>query len=346
MVLPILGALLGAGGSIGAALIGANAQSQANQWNWAANMENVRRQDKWRREAQEHADRTIKDQKLGGTDALGNRTYFKEGVGWVTELDPRQQELYDYFFNQELPSRRAQFERADTRSYADDRMANSLLAEFSRVYRENPREVEAMLYEVASRGIGDATRESTETATRQALRTGNSNVNELVSAIARQGMEARRNAAQDAKLQARDYADERYAAQRGGLAQLYRMFAAQAAQPLGASYDPSGIPGEANAMRGQMVSAAAQGNSQGFNAAQMRGGLYNPIEPDLSTANAVGAIGSSLAGLGDRVGSYNQLQDNNALLKSFLSSGGQIDIPGGGIYATMAQRLKAGGGII
>ena len=40
--------------------------------------------------------------KLGTTDAQGNRTYFKPGVGWVTELAEGQRELSDLYSAEEL----------------------------------------------------------------------------------------------------------------------------------------------------------------------------------------------------------------------------------------------------
>lgn len=345
MVLPLLGALAGAGGSIGAALIGADAQSEATQYNWALNMKNFQLRERERRDAQRQADILRSEQKLGGTDALGNRTYFKEGEGWVTDLDPKQQELYDYFYQQELPERQRQFERSASRSRQDADMAGSLLEQFKRVYKENPAEVEALLYEVGTRGLGEGARETLETAMRQAARTGNSNVGRIIADLGKANMEQRGNARLQAKLQAKDYTDQKYNSERGGLANLYQVFAQRAGNPLGASYDPSNIPTEANGLMRFFTQNAQQGNGQAFQSAGMKGGTYDYIEPDLAYANAAGAIGASLSGLGERAGAYFDKRSNNNLMRSYMSAGGQFDMAGGGQYGKVADRLNVNGGL-
>lgn len=341
MVLPLLGALAGAGGSIGAALLGGEAQSEATQYNWMANMYNLRQRKAERQQSMDYANELRAEQKLGSTDASGNRTYYKEGEGWVTELSDDQQALSDRFYNQELPERQGQFDRKAEASRTNHDMAGSLLEQFNRVYKENPAEVEAMLYEVATRGIGEASNDTTEAAMRQAARTGNSGIDKIMSGISKANMEARGNARMQAKLQAGDYSDQKYNQQRGQLGSLYQMFAQQAGQDIGASYDPSGASSEANGLMRFFAQNAQQGNAQGLSAVQMNGGSLQDIEPDLGAANAMGAIGASLSGLGDRAGAIGDKNQQNALLMQYMNMGGDINASQGGFFGSINDRLAA-----
>lgn len=341
MVLPLLGALAGAGGSIFSAIMGADAQDQANTYNWAINERNLRDQRKARQESIDYANDLRDEQHLGGTDALGNKTSFKEGEGWVTDLDPQQKALYDYFFKQELPERQEQFWRTADQSRENAGEANNLLDQFRRVDRQLPQEAEAQLYETATRGIAEGTRDTTEAATRQALRTGNSNVGDLISKIGRQAMEARRDARVNASVQADDYVDQKYNSQRAGLAQLYQMFLGDSQQPINPSYDPTGLPGEANKLMSLFSQQAQQGNSAGMNAMMQPIATRKNIEPSMGWANAAGAIGASLSGLGDRAGSISEKSDMNDLLKMYITNGGQMSLGNGGIFGSTADRLQS-----
>lgn len=340
MVLPFLGALAGAGGSIASAILGADAQDSANQWNWYINEQNLRDQRKARREAIDYAEGIRSEQKLGGTDALGNRTYFKEGVGWVTELDPEQQALYDYFFRQELPERQAQFQRSAEQSRTNADQANQLLDMFIRTRRQLPYEAEAQLYEKASRGIAEGSRKATEAATRQATRMGSSNIEGILAAIAGETMRQDRDARLDASMQAEDYVDQKYNSERAGLAQLYQMFLGNSAQPLNPSYDPTGLPQQANQLMNLFSQQAQQGNSAGMQAMMQPMPVRQNIEPNMAWANGAGAIGAALSGLGERAGAISEKNDMNNLMKMYITGGGALDMSGGGIFGRTTDRLQ------
>lgn len=341
----IIGALAGAGGSIASALIGANAGDNAAAWNYAINLMNLQAQKRQQRELLEYADSVRKDQKLGATDALGNRTYFKEGVGWISELSPEQQALYDYFFKQELPERRAQFQRQAEHSRDNSEQAFNLLDEFKRVRRDTPMEAASKLYLSATRGASDASRDVAEAALRHATRTGNSNIGDIINQIGRASMEQRANARLNADIQAEDYVNQKYATARSGLAQLYQMFLNAASQPLNPSYDPSGIPQSMNSLMNVFSNQAQQGNSMGFNARGQPAPQMDYVQPNYSWANAAGAIGQSLAGLGSRLGGMRQQDQMNDLMRMYITSGGQFDLGGGGLFGRTADRVRAGGGI-
>lgn len=341
---PLIGALAGAGASIGSALLGADAQDEAMQYNWAINEANRRQKNRDNDRAYAEAQKIRGEQQLGGTDAQGNRTQFVKGEGWKTTLSPQQQQLVDYFYRNELPARQKQFQESASRSGKANDQADQLLNEFKRVMRENPRDIENILYEASTRGQDDALNTVTETAARQGLRSGTSNLGGILAKLASQGIEQRGNARQDAKLKALDYTDNKYATQRGGLAQLYQMFAGIAGKDLGASIDPSSVTNGGNALMQAFMSNAQQGNSFVNAAANRPSGMYSEIEPNLSTANAVGAIGSSLSGLGERIGGLQQNNQADDLLRQYMTMGGQIG-EGGGLYEKIAARNRAGGGL-
>jgi len=345
MVLGVLGALAGAGGGIASALIGAGAADDAAMWNYYINELNIRAQKQQQQRAIDYANEIRKEQHLGGTDALGNRTYFKKGEGWVTELSPEQQALYDYFFNQELPERQAQFGRLAESSRANQEQANALLKEFQRVRRDSPMEAASKLYLAATRGASEGAQDVTETAMRQALRGGSSNISDILAKLGKASMETRANARLNADIQAQDYVDQKYSSQRGDLAKLYAMFLQGAAQPLNPSFDPTGIPQGANSLMNLFSQQAQQGNSMGFNAAMQPAPQRPNIEPNYGWANAAGAIGSSLSGLGTRLGGMTQRNQMNDLLMSYITSGGQLGLNSGGIFGSAADRLRQGGGI-
>lgn len=346
MVLSLLGALAGAGGGIASALLGADAQDNAYAWNNYINERNLSAQKKQQQQAIDYANEIRGEQKLGSQDALGNRTYFKDGVGWVVDLSPEQQALYDYFFKQELPERQAQFGRQADASRTTADTANQLLDQFTRVRKDTPRNAAAKLYYAATRGAADAERNTAEAALRQAARTGNSNISSIINQLSKAAMDNRADARMNAELQADDYINQKYNNERGGLAQLYAMFAGQANQSLNPSYDPTSIAPQANNLLSLMSQQSQQGNSMGFNAMSQPAPQMKNIEPNMSSANAAGAIGQALAGLGTRVGGMQQQNNMNNLLMQYLTAGGQLNMPAGGIWGSTADRNRAGGGII
>jgi len=341
MVLPLIGALIGGASSIASAIMGGNAQSEATQYNWAANERNLRAREKERKETLAYADEIRNDEKLGGTDASGNTTKFVEGKGWVSTLSDDNQALQDYFYKNELPERQGQFKRLSKQSRESDDVATGLLNQFRRIAKENPQEIEQMLLSVASRGISEGTRDAMEPAMRQAARTGNSNVDRIISGIAREAMNARGEASVNSKLQAKDYVQGKYDAERGTGAQLYNQFLSQSGLALNPSMNPEGSTADANSLMAQFLQASQQGKSIGFNANNKQGGTLQNIEPDTGMANAVGAAGTSIAAMMERISGGAEKMNANNQLKSYITGGGQLDLDGGGIWGRTAERLKS-----
>jgi len=354
MVLPLalpaiisgIGSIAGAGAGIFGAISGANAQDEANQMNWAINLYNQRKRDKEREDSMRYAEQLRGENKLGATDAQGTSTKYVEGKGWVTTLGDRPQALEDYFYSQELPERQSQFRRKAERSRTNEDMAGQLLQEFQRIAKENPQDIEKMLMAAASSGISEQTEATLRPALMQALRSGSGTaVEDVTRSVGNAGMDARRKAGMDAKLQSLDYVDSKYNQQRGQASELYRMFAQMAGQDIGASVEPGQALGPANAMMQNFAGAANQSGANSLNAVAQKGGTIQPYEANTSEANMWGAIGNIGSGLGDRLGSIMDRSSSNQMLRDYITQGGQLNLNQGGLMDLMTERVRAGGGV-
>ncbi|MBU2051501.1 MAG: hypothetical protein KKH61_21330 [Gammaproteobacteria bacterium] len=339
---PITIAMLG--GTALSSIFGGMAESSANKTNWAINQLNRQDRNRERNENIAYADKLDQDSKRGGYNAAGDRTYYDPVKGWVTDLGARNQGLQDYFYGTELPERRAQFRRGTDRSRAEDDQANQLLEEFQGVQRENPADIEAMLYEASTRGIGENTNDALESALRQALRSGSSNAGDIAAKINEAGAKQRGYAAKDAKLQSMDYVEDRYDKDRTDASQLYNLFASRAGQDVGTSYDPSSDMAGANALLGQFTGLSGQSNGIGANARGQQGGSLNFVNADNGLANAIGGVTAAVGGAGDRMDGINQRNSTNALLQQYITNGGQFDMSSGGIFNDLAGRVRTTGG--
>ncbi len=94
-MIEILGALLGAGGSIAGGLMGAGAQEKAADQNWQINLLNYYARERERQDRIRQAGIERRDRHLGSTDANGNRTHFVPGQGWVSELSSEGKAMND-----------------------------------------------------------------------------------------------------------------------------------------------------------------------------------------------------------------------------------------------------------
>lgn len=334
------------GGTALSSIFGALSENQASALNWAINQANRRDQNKWRQEAMDYAKQIRGEEQLGSTNAAGDRTYFKPGVGWVTELGGRNRALLNQFYGVELPERQSQFARGAERSRTESDVADQLLKQFQGVTRGDPRVIESMLYEASTRGIDDATRDATGAAVSRAMRSGSSNVGKLMDKISQAAMKQRSNAGKDARIQAMDYTDQKYNQERNALTQLYNLFASRAGQDIGMSYDPSGAERSANAQLTTNMQNAQQGASIGANAVGQQGGLYAPYQANNALGNMFGGVGAAFGGYADRSSAAASRDETNDLLRSFITHGGTYDLGAGGIGAggSIADRVRTLGG--
>lgn len=301
-----IASLITGGGSLLSSIFGGLSEHEANQLNRQL-MEQDRR-----------------DAKLGATDARGTRTYFKEGVGWVTEYGPTDQMLEDYFLNMELPERQDQFLRASQASRREDDTANALLDEFGRIERANPNDIENMLYAAASRGIAENTGEAMEVATRSAMRRGYTNLDRLMESITESGNEALADAAVNSKLQALDFVNNQFDSQRSNTTNLYNSFAGRARADLAPTTGP------------------ATSSTVGVVGSQPVG---QQVQPDNGFANAIGGGTAALGGIFGNIGANQRQNETNELLRSFLSGYGGGSIADGGIFGDISSRARDRGGV-
>jgi len=120
----MIAALLGALASVGGAALGADASSKAADYNYRMDLLNYYAREKERRQTYQTAQRQEEEAKLGSTDAQGNRTYFKPGVGWVVDASDETKQLQELYRNEELaqlqndlPQRRERMNANDVRQY-------------------------------------------------------------------------------------------------------------------------------------------------------------------------------------------------------------------------------------
>lgn len=294
--------LIGGGLSGLGALFGGSSESKA-----------IRANNAFQREAYE-------DAKKGATDARGTRTYFDEELGWITEYGPTDQYLEDYRMSTELPALQRQFLESARMSGEQFSTADALLDEFRRIERQDPAQIEQLLLAAASEGIGEGTRDATETAMRSILRTGSTGGSNILRDIAQGGQEALSKAGIQAKLQALDYADSKYKADRADTTNLFNSFLSGGRASLHPTTSANTSP-----------TVGVVGSDQ---AAVPR------IQADTGMANALGGVGAAIGGIGNIFGAQQQRQQTNDLLASFLNAGGGFNMGTGGIFGSVNDRMR------
>ena len=173
----MIGALLGAGASIYGAKLGADASNNAAAYNHQIDMLNYIQRERERFDSINQARKADTENKLGTTDAQGNRSYFKPGVGWVTELADDQQALQELYereeteqLNNDLQKQRGVFNDNIERQGDENVLADALLREFTGHVRDDPRNIEGMTNNASVKGITEGF---------EALRAAVRNVNRL-----------------------------------------------------------------------------------------------------------------------------------------------------------------------
>lgn len=308
MVLPILGALIGAGGSIASGIMGMNAANNAAAYNYYSDLMNFYQRENERKDTINEAKRVEGDQKLGMTDASGNRVRFVDGVGWVTELSDEQDQLRELQereqiaqLTEDLPMRRRRMQENDVRQDREGAYADRILDAMQRQQSTNPRELELLLNQAATHGITQGFDSALEDGMRASLRTG-SNAGKVDAQVG----EARANALMQAflnnRVNARSMAKDESAQQAANMANLYNMFATRASALPEASFQPMNIEGMANSMAQGAASNANSGAGAVVNATGREGGSLSRIDPNYGAANAVGQAGNALAAAFERIG--------------------------------------------
>jgi hypothetical protein len=315
MVLPLLGAIIGAGATIGSGILGANAAQQAADKNWQIDLLNYYAAQQERFDTIQQAKRQEGDTKLGMTDANGNRVHFVEGVGWVTELSDEQNALREGYQQEELDQlgdlkkKRGVLDANLKRQGREDTVASQLLDAFQRVHRTPESQLEGILNETSTKALNKQYDTTLADAMRSAVRSGSSNSGKVAAAIGKERGDSLRDAFLNNRASALQMGDEQYNNERANLANLYNMFASRASAMPDVAYNPRNIEGQTGA---QMSAAAQQGagaNAALLNSIAKQGGrLESNIEPNYGWADALSQGGQALAGIFDSSNSDRQRQ--------------------------------------
>jgi hypothetical protein len=220
------------GGTALASILGGKEASRTNQLNADISLLNYYAQQKAQRDAWAEAQRQQAEQKLGTTDAQGNRTRFIPGVGWVTELSDKQQQLSDLTEAEQLrqltdeAGRESEnSKRARDRRGREDILASAAEDEMRLARRPSVGGLRQLLL---ARGAAERNRQADRAgnaSARQNIRAGGRNAAGLVQgARAEADADSARQAGIDAQLAATGMADSMFAQKRDAGRNLYDYF--------------------------------------------------------------------------------------------------------------------------
>lgn len=252
--------------------MGANESSNTNRSNQQIAMMNYQQQERDRQEAlrarmeaMQLAERARGESQLGMTTAEGDRVYFDPQRGWVTSLGPITQALQG-------------------RNIQAGTQADALLRELQRFQPMTGERMSGLLYDKATRGINEAFEGQLAQGLRTATRQGNTRLaGELQGQSSKRQGEALRDAAINAELQGRQYADTFNTGQRNALANLYSAFAQQAAGKVGPTQYIPGLASQAGGATNAAITAAM--------ASRPTVPTMQSTQPDNAWASALSSVG-------------------------------------------------------
>lgn len=310
--------LIGAFASLGGGIMGAMGSNDAAQKSYNLQLQQYYDEKDARHQALQEAQRQRAETHLGATDAKGNSTHFVPGVGWVSELAPTSKAISDAqdkeqlaTLNHDLPLKRARMDANDKRQNVEGITADGLLEQFRRqaIQPTNPADIERILYASKSRGINEAADGAQDGASRQAIRSGTSNIGTILASLSKQRNNSLGEAAQDAKIASYDY--DPNAKKLQNLGQLYSAFASRASQMPGVSYAPTNVQGSPDSLMSSFAGQGQQANSQVNN-------ILGAAPPKLPTTvpDPMSGWGSALVTGGNALQSAFQSVDPNRLRKN------------------------------
>lgn len=297
----MIGEILGAGASLIGGLLGSSAEQQAAQMNYNIALMNYYAQQQQFQAAQAEAAKQDREGKLGTTDAAGNRTHFEPGVGWVTDLSPQQKQLQDMYqgeevtqLAQDIPVKRRQMMENVARSQKESGYASALFDAMQRQRPQNPQDIIGQRNLLSAEGINQGTRPAIETATRNALRSGNTaGAADIASRIGVSQGEQLRKAFMENEQGARQQSQSDYGTAQSNLANMYSAFAKNASAMPDAPYNPRNIAGDPNASRMGAAASGALLNTMGREAPDLK--YTQPVEYGMG--NTFSQLGNNLLGM-------------------------------------------------
>jgi transposase-like protein len=244
MVLPLLAAAIGAGGSIAGGLIGARSQDKANEQNYQIALLNYYNQIEQQRQAQAEAHRQDAESKLGSTDAEGNTVKFVPGVGWVQTRSAKGEEYAGELRKEELAqlqdlkNKREQAYKVQGRKGRQGNMSDALYEAYARNYRRDPSSLigrkNLMATEASNEGFDEAMRQ----AMVDNIRTGGGNQAKIASQFGRDKFNSLRKAFQENEIGAVEGEENRYMQEQGNILNMANSLAQQAGEPFDAPFNP------------------------------------------------------------------------------------------------------------
>jgi hypothetical protein len=323
MVLPLLAAGIGAAGNLVGGLMGANAAEQSNKTNQMINIMNAMMRNQERIDAIEAAGKARREDKLGGVDAAGNRTYFDPKTGWTViptartaEMQAAQQAEQAKQVYQDMPMRRRMLEK----NYADQLRDRELEQQYIKELpyaKVDPATIRAMLFRDAQSGIQGSFDESTAAALRGAMRRGTSGIDKILSSFARQKADATSDAFSKTGLQAMQVADQMSRANTGQLQNLINFFGGRArGLPAVNTKIDTGQEG-ADALLKTMSSLGQNTESLPVTTAGKTGATFDYTQPNMGYANTFTQAGQGFANI---LNAFNSNQNYNEAQKRLTGS--------------------------
>ena len=299
---PLIGALAGAGGSIASALIGSNSAHDQAVSNYMIALMNYQAQQEQQFYQRSMAQNLMHKQDQGFTDAMGSRTHYEPGKGWVVDLSSdaaglqgaQNAETLKEIANDQSVKRNILNRNAGRQADEGD-YANAILSDMRNLRPTNPTNLYYSLLGEGSKGVNQAYDATQHSLSLDALRTRASNAGPILTSLARDRANSLSDMFMKARTNALSLAPQLDSEAKQNDANLYNMFASRAAAMPDVSFAPPNAAQSATAGGVQAMDNAQTGLGYLYNAASQKAPQF-PYQPaDYSRANAIGAAGSSIS---------------------------------------------------
>ncbi len=262
-----------------------------------------------------YMNRAYSDQKLGSTNAMGDRVSFVPGVGEVVTLSDGSRTLLNASNDEQLkrltvdsPMARSMAQRNYTRTGTENAAADETLRQLMSGPTTSKSDLEAMFRTRMRKDAGEGFDQVQNNSARTALRTGTDN-SKSTAKIAKQRGEAYANIGNEAALQATSAYDTMEGNRVNRGSSLYNLLASRAAGNPNTTFTPfdtSGINADLSAQQGRTTQV---GQNMGF--APM--GNFNGVSapgPNYADANMWNGIGAGVEGIGTALSTYYKNRQN------------------------------------
>ena len=321
MTMMMIGQGINAGAGLLSGFLGKGAQDSATAYNYAANAENLKRQDQSAFMQQLLAREYQQMAQAGNTNARGDKTEYIPGVGWVTTPSDATKGLIsatDAEQRARLTSdsviRRRGLQENESRRLNEGAAADSFMQQ---LLQQPEYSVSSLRDELLNRATTDTNKAFDRTADRmgtQALRSGASNAGDIMRSLNSQRGEAVRSAGANASNDARQLFEQLETARTGRAGNLYNLLATRASNFEDTPFAPSNVNDTLQSSQSGQRSGALGMAGTVMTGMSAPGGRVQQIDPNFSTANFIGGAGSNIGGMIEQFGSQQQYND---LLKLF-----------------------------